>query len=168
MNKRVILEAILKRLDAIKLSAVKAANQAHETATHSETVAKSKYETFGLEASYLAHGQTQRVAQCAKDISDFAALTIRCFDRNTPIGLTALVVIMDECGTEQVLFLGPGAGGVKLSISSETTASLDGKEIMIVTPYSPLGRALLGRMPDDIVVINIAGNRKEFEIIAVY
>ncbi|ABV37011.1 conserved hypothetical protein [Shewanella sediminis HAW-EB3] len=168
MNKSILLTEILKQLDAIKLSAEKAANQAHETATHSETVARSKYETFGLEASYLAHGQAQRVAQCSMDLKAFTELNLCAFNDETPIGLGALVVIMDEKDDEQSLFIGPGAGGVKFSMKVDNQALAEDVEVMVITPSSPLGNALMGRMLDDTVVINIGDNRKEYEIIAVY
>jgi len=168
MNKSILLTEILKHLDVIKQSAVRAAHQAHETATHSETVAKSKYETFGLEASYLAHGQTQRVAECSMDLKAFTELNIRSFNDGTPIGLGALVVIMDENEVQQSLFIGPGAGGVKLTMMVDEQASSEDIEIMIITPSSPLGSALMGRVLDDTVVINIGDNRKEYEIIDVY
>ncbi len=168
MNKSILLSEILKQLDAIKLSAEKAANQAHETATHSEAVARSKYETFGLEASYLAHGQAQRVAECSMDLKAFTGLKLCSFNDGTPIGLGALVVIMDEKDDEQSLFIGPGAGGVKFTMTVDSPASSKEVEIMIITPSSPLGSALIGRMLDDTVVINIGANRKEYEIIGVY
>jgi len=168
MNKSILLTEILKQLDAIKLSAVKAANQAHETATHSETVARSKYETFGLEASYLAHGQAQRVAECTMDLKAFTELNLCAFNDGKPIGLGALVVIMDEKDDEQFLFIGPGAGGLKFSVTVDIQASPEQVEVMIITPSSPLGCALMGRGLDDIVAINIGDNRKEYEIVAVY
>jgi len=168
MNKSILLTEILKQLEAIKLSAVNAANQAHETATHSETVARSKYETFGLEASYLAHGQAQRVAECSMDIKAFTELKLCSFNDRTPIGLGALVAIMDEKDDEQFLFIGPGAGGVRIMMALDPLIPSEEIEIMVITPSSPLGSALMGRLLDDTLVINIGDNRKEYEIVAVY
>jgi len=168
MNQTILLTEILQQLEAIKLSAVNAANQAHETATHSEAVARSKYETFGLEASYLAHGQAQRVAECSMDIKAFTELKLCAYNDVTPIGLGALVVIMDEKNDKQFLFIGPGAGGVKFTMTLDPLILSEEVEIMIITPSSPLGSALMGRFLDDSVVINIGDNRKEYEIVAVY
>ena len=38
---------------------------------HRESVAETKWDTFGLENSYLAHGQSVRVAECETDLAYF-------------------------------------------------------------------------------------------------
>ena len=55
--------ALLQRFETAKW----AAKQAHDAAINEESVAENKYDTFGLEASYLAHGQSQRVLECQTD-----------------------------------------------------------------------------------------------------
>ncbi|GIU32417.1 transcription elongation factor [Shewanella colwelliana] len=165
MDKSDIREALVARLNTMKLAAMRAATQARETATHSETVARSKYETFGLEASYLAHGQTQRVEEFARSQQAFSELTLREFDVNTAIALSAVVVILDEKDVEQTLFIGPSGGGVRFSVTSNAGTDV---EIMVVTPVSPLGAALIGALVNDVVTISIADTIKTYEIIQVF
>ena len=59
MDKKRLLEEIIARLraDAAKMKA--AALATHEEATHEDNKAESKYDTRGLEASYLAEAQAR-------------------------------------------------------------------------------------------------------------
>ena len=75
-----------------------------------------------------------------------------------PIAVGALVEIVDEQDIEQIVFLGPTAGGVKLTYA--------GKSIVIITPSAPLGQALMGQNLDDEIHINVGGQEKSYEITA--
>ncbi|MDY7065315.1 hypothetical protein PsexTeo8_17450 [Pseudomonas extremaustralis] len=57
MNKHAVLQLILEKLAADLDIAQRAAQTAYETATHEENIAENKYDTLGLEASYLAAGR---------------------------------------------------------------------------------------------------------------
>lgn len=57
MNKTAVYQQMLEKL-AIDLDVLqRAAQTAYEAATHEENIAENKYDTLGLEASYLATGQ---------------------------------------------------------------------------------------------------------------
>ncbi len=157
MNKETLLEHILQELERVRLVAVNAVIQASETATSKETIARSKYETFGLEASYLAHGQAMRVAECDEDLAKFKEMTLQYFDDTSPIALSALITLFDENDDEQLLFLGPAAGGLKVQYGQQ--------EVVVITPSSPLGKALIGLKLDDDVDLLIGDNKKTYEII---
>lgn len=166
MDKALLRDIIVVQLESIKQAAVNAANQAHETATHSEAIARSKYETFGLEASYLAHGQTQRVAECQLALQQINGLVLRDFDADTAIGLGALVILEDELEQLQALFISPAAGGVKVQWPELSQYHNDINNVMLVTPAAPLGQALMAKYVDDEVVLT--GQNKQYQIIAVY
>ncbi|WP_299806417.1 GreA/GreB family elongation factor [uncultured Shewanella sp.] len=153
-------------LDKALTRAIAAAKRAHETATDTESIAKSKYETFGLEASYLAHGQSMRVTQCQADIRDFEGmfarinsnLSIEAKESNKPkVELGKLVALMDENGKSQYLFVGPGVGGLKIVEGN--------RSIMVVTLESPLGTAMANKRQGDVFSLIVAGNKREYEII---
>ena len=61
MDKKTLLRLITEKLAAVLEVAVRAAQTAHETATHEENGAEKMYDTLGLEAAYLAAGQSRRV-----------------------------------------------------------------------------------------------------------
>ena len=54
MNKHAVLQLILEKLTVDLDIVQRAAQTAYETATHEENIAENKYDTLGLEASYLA------------------------------------------------------------------------------------------------------------------
>jgi transcription elongation GreA/GreB family factor len=84
---------------------------------------------------------------------------LRTFDEETPIRLTALVTIEADDGSCRQVFLGPDAGGLKLSV--------DDAECIVITSQSPLGRALLGKTCDDEVRVGSGADMKIFTIAAV-
>lgn len=141
MDKSQLLQGIISELTELYDNAITAANIAHDTATHEENVAENKYDTLGLEAAYLAHGQSQRVAECAADLHAYRVLSLAQNTRSETIKLTSLVTITDENASTFTVFLGPAAGGIKVS--------MNGQDVVIVTPASPLGQALLGKHLDD-------------------
>ena len=159
MNKALLLKQLLNALEAVHQGAVDAAMQASDTATHEEAVAENKYDTFGLEASYLAQGQAKRVTECEDDVAAFKNLPATDFTGETPIAVGAVITLEDERGTEQRLFLGPAAGGLKVRFNE--------KDIMVISSSAPLGAALFGHVEGDKVDIDVGGEKKHYEITAV-
>lgn len=165
MNKPLLLKHILAELEIVHQSAVDAAQRAYETATDDENAAENKYDTLGLEASYLAHGQSKRVAECEADVMVFKKLEPLEFLSDTPVAIGALVYIEDEMGGEQIIFLSPVAGGLKIKFNN--------KEITLITPSSPLGKALFTCFVDDEIEVaffndNKPDNKKLYQITAIY
>lgn len=156
MNKSVLLEYIKNTLLSVRNLALNAAIDAHNIATHEENVAENKYDTLGLEAAYLAHGQSQRVAECESAIVAYNQLTSTAFTPETPISLGALITLVDQDGVKTHVFLGPASGGV--------TFTFNKKDITLITSLAPLGRALLGCYAGDDIEVNIAGKINQFEI----
>ena len=153
--RKLIIKALKEDLD----TASKAANTAKETATSKETVAENKYDTFGLEASYLAHGQSIRANELATAIEHYENLPFKQFGEHDNIDITALVTLETDSNYIKYFFLGPEAGGLKLH--------WEGKEIMVITPSTPLGRQLLGKQLDDTIELHIKNNHIIYEIAAI-
>lgn len=158
-NKEHLRQAILQKLEDELKTATQAADTAKETATSDETVAENKYDTFGLEASYLAHGQSQRAAELLLAIKTYRALPLKEFNQQTAIGIGATVCLEDDQGHCKYLFLGPDAGGLK--------ANWNNKEVMIITAQTPLGKRLNGSYLGDNVELEISGQQICFEIVSV-
>lgn len=146
MNKPALLQSIIERLTLDLDIAQRAAQTAYETATHEENVAENKYDTLGLEASYLATGQARRMEEIRQGLAKFRALQLRDF--RTGIELGALVTLESATGARQCFFLGPDAAGLKLEF--------EGCPVMVITPRSPLGQSLLGKEVDD--EVSMGGN----------
>lgn len=159
MNKEDLLHNIITSLTADFMVLTEAARIAHVAATHSECLPDNKYDTTGLEASYVAQGQANRAQEIRQALESYRKLTLRSFDEETIIRLTASVIIESDDGSCREVFLGPDAGGLKL---------VDGDaECIVITPESPLGRALLGKVYGDEIHIGNGASRKTFTIVAV-
>jgi len=136
VNKQEVLARIRERLAEDLALYLRAARSAQAEATDEQSKAENKYDTRGLEASYLARGQSRQAAEAQQALAQFQALSDQPFAATAPIDLGALVELKDRRGSTW-FFLGPSMGG--------TEVTLDGEEITVVTPPSPLGQQLMGR-----------------------
>ena len=159
MHKDALIQQIIKSLTTDLSTLTVAAKTAHAAATHSECLPDNKYDTTGLEASYIAQGQANRAQDIRQSLDRYQKLITRDFDDEAPIRLTALVTMEDERGNQRRVFLGPDAGGLKLVD--------EGEECVVITPESPLGRALLGKVCGDAVETGGGTSRKTYTIVAV-
>ncbi len=158
MDKEALRDQILTRLKSDYALLLQAAKTAHAAAIHEESIPDNKYATLGLEASYLAQGQANRAQEIQQAIQEYQQLSLPQFSAESVIRLTAVVQLEDDAGKMRLVFLGPAAGGLVLE--------LDGVEIMIITPVSPLGQELLGRQVGDQIELKSNGIR-EYEIVSI-
>jgi len=134
---RCFVDMLSGELEALTAAAKNSASMATSEAHRAE----SKYDTFSLEASYMARGQAQRVEELTYALQRLQSLPLSALSATAPVRLGALVRLASGDGAERVLFFGPAAGGEKISV--------DGGEVVIVTARSPLGQALLGKTAGD-------------------
>jgi transcription elongation GreA/GreB family factor len=138
---------------------VQTAESAHGVATDEENRADSKYDTLSLEASYLAQGQANRAHDIRFAIDAYRQLDLREFDDDSAIAVTALVRLEAADGNPMTVFPGPHAGGLKVEEN--------GREVVVITPSSPLGKGLLGKALGDTVELRVDEVKKELEIVEV-
>ena len=158
MNKRTLVKKIIAHLQSELEGYFRAAQAAHAEATHEQNKAENKYDTRGLEASYLARGQSRQAAETEAAIAAFEKLEIRKFAPGEPIGLGALVEL-EQKRERLVYFLGPKAGG--------TEVIHDGREILVITAQSPLGEQLLGKKQGDKLQLTLGGVRDQYRVVLV-
>lgn len=158
MGKREIIQQVIEKLKSELDQYRRAALATHEDATHEENKAEDKYDTRGLEASYLAMGQARQAEEIQQSVQAYESLAVRDFPRSDPVSLGALVTVETRGRSAQYL-VGPRAGGTEVEAESGT--------ILVVTPQSPLGRQLMGRMTGDTLVLEIGGRRSEARIVSV-
>jgi hypothetical protein len=135
MDKRLIVEKIREELRAQFERVKRAADTAREDATDEESRARSKYETQGLEASYLAAGQAGRAEDLALAMETLSAEPFRAYGENDFIDEGALVEV-DLGGEHEWFLLTPCSGGLTLRV--------EGKEVTLLGPGAPLREELLG------------------------
>ena len=158
VNKKTLVKKIIAHLAGELEHYAKAARAAHAEATHEQNKAENKYDTRGLEAAYLARGQSRQAAGVVEAREQFESLAVRGFGPDDPIDLSALVEL-EMKGERLFYFIGPRAGG--------TEVIHEKKEVLVITPQSPLGQQLVGRKQGDRLKIEIAGSRNEYRVLAV-
>lgn len=136
MKKAALVQQIISQLSAELEASLQSARAAHAEATDEQSKAENKYDTRGLEASYLAKGQSRQAAETRDAIAQFSSLELRSFDATDPIDVGALVELETKAG-RTLYFLGPSAGGTEIAVGK--------KEVWVITPQSPLGQLLLGQ-----------------------
>jgi transcription elongation GreA/GreB family factor len=158
VNKQSIIKKIVAQLTAELGVYIKAARAAHAEATHEQSRAENKYDTRGLEASYLARGQSKQAAEIEAAITEFQSLRVRDFGASDAIDVGALVEL--AAGKQRSFyFVGPRAGG--------TEVLEDEQDVLVITRQSPLGQQLMGRKQGEKVNISIAGRTNEYKLAAV-
>jgi hypothetical protein len=135
MNKEHVMAALLEEMET-EIERQRAANkQASSGATDSESKAESKWDTQGLESSYLARGYAHQFAVLVEQAEALRGFEPADFS-GKPAGVGALV----KCDIDDItsyIFLLHCCGGTDLTV--------DGEEVTVVTTESPLGAALSGK-----------------------
>lgn len=157
MNKTHLLPLIIETLEADLAIARDALKASHEAATHAESKAENKYDTRGLEAAYLADGQRRRAHEIEAALSSYRNLPVRSLVDEV-IKLGALVSL-ELAGDSRWVFLGPDAAGLRVAVGNT--------EVLVISPRSPLGQALLGRREGDEVEVQVNGRRQQYEVLSV-
>ena len=158
MNKRAIIQKITEKLAAELEVYFRAAQFSRAEATHESNKAENKYDTRGLEASYLARGQSKQAAELEAAIAEYQKLGVKNFAAGDAINIGALVEL-EHGGECSLYFVGPRAGG--------TEVLHDRKEILVITPQSPLGEQLIGKQAGDQPQLTFGGTKQAAKILKV-
>ena len=168
LSKPSIRQLLVQTLEQQFQAAVQAAQQAKEHATHSESIAEHRYDTLGLESSYLAEGQSKRALELSCDINALKELALLEFEQDSPISTSALVLLkkqsdmteIDQSELFMIVFIAPIAGGLKTTTQHKDLQL----EILVVTNHSPLGKQLTQSYAGDIVTITVKGLSSAYEV----
>lgn len=157
MDKRFLVEQLATRLRESASVARKAEKAAATEARDGATPAEKREDArVALEQGSLARGQAERAARVNAELS-----TLEVFRPSRPpngsIGLGAVVEVEDG-NQGRTFFLAPVGAGVEL-----TGPDGDGF-LSVVTPQSPIGRAVLGKRVGDTVEVTVQGEIREWTI----
>ncbi|HWA86441.1 MAG TPA: transcription elongation factor [Opitutus sp.] len=142
MNKTSVREQILARLRAELDRQTRAAELSRDEAIDEHSQPENRWDTHSQEAAYLAEGQARLVKDIGESIELYQTLPLPDFANGDAIALGALVEL-DAGGNRSSYFVGPRGGGIEFE--------LDGRNVLVLTPQSPLGRELVGRRAGDLV-----------------
>ena len=91
-------------------------------------------------------------------IAEFAKIGVRKFAPGDAIAMGALIELQ-QGGENIIYYLGPRAGG--------TEVIHDKKEILVITPQSPLGEQLAGKKAGELPQIKLGGELRSVKILSV-
>ena len=158
MNKARLTKQIAASLRESLGVLAKAARASHAEATHESSKAENKYDTRGLEAAYLAGGQARQAREILDAIKLYQNLAPRDFTAGEPIDVTALVELEMD-GARSLYFIGPKSGGLEIECQR--------KEILVITPHSPLGQNLIGKTSGARWTAKAGGSVLKYHIVSV-
>jgi hypothetical protein len=133
MQKPAVLAALITHLDSELEGLLRGARASYAAATDPDSKAENKYDTRTLEASYVARGQAQRVAEVQEARHSLMQL------RDLPSGQTVKLgslISLEIGGQKDHYFLSPAEGGTEVTVEEQT--------VMAITPSSPLGSKVMG------------------------
>lgn len=155
-DKGALRDELLARLEAERDTLVQAQRLSQEGVTHADAKSDGSKDMRATEASYIARGQAMRAEALEADVAKVRAMKLRSFGEGDAIALGAVVEVADEQGKRRAVFVAPAGGG-------ETLAG----GVDVVTPRSPLGRALMGAQEGDFIELERGGRTDELEVATV-
>jgi len=155
-SKQALKDELVEQLAAQLQTLERAYAASREAATHEEAKPENDKDTRALEQSYIARGQALRVEEQRSSLADVMAMPTREIARGLPAVIGALVTL-EEDGQRLVFFVAPHGGGAALASGA----------VQVVTPKSPLGRAVLGKCAGDDCEAQVAGRTRELVLLEV-
>lgn len=155
MKKQTLLNFIAhfeKELDAL----LRSAKSAHQAATHEESRAEDRHDTFAIEASYLAAGQAERVKDLRRTLQELNHYLQSNIQSPTSADLGVLIALETDGKKTYSLMLKTGGG---------TQTQVEGITVTLLSPSSPLGDHVIGLVKgDSFIVENKQGNREHLVV----
>lgn len=138
--KEIILNQLISKMKTELHDLEKAAKATKDYATDQEFKSESKYDTRSIEAGYLADAELKRVEDLKLDIQMLEEVDLKASERLGEICIGSLIDLRYQ-NQDRKYFLIPTAGG--------TMVEVEGKAILVVSVFSPLGDAVLGLKQGD-------------------
>lgn len=158
MDKKFLIEQLTDKLRASAQVARKAGQAAADEARDGATAAEKRENArVSQEYSGLARGQSARASQALVEIATLETFRPTPLPKGARIALGAIVEVEEE-GLGRTFFLAPVGAGVEL-----TGPGGDGF-LSVVTPKSPLGKAVLGRKVGETIEVMVEGEPRDWTI----
>jgi hypothetical protein len=142
MNKQDVLKQLTEKLRQQLTVMTEAAKNTHKAATGEEAKQEGKYDTRGLEASYLAGAQAEQTRKLAESLRIFESLELQEFPPDSPVAPGALVET--ECnGTIHYFLLTPCAGGLSIDYQAG--------QLTAISPDAPIYQQLIHCKTGDLI-----------------
>lgn len=161
-----LVDQLRAHLEQTAATAKRAELDAREAARTVATASEKREDgRVALEFGSLATGQSQRAREASEQLAALDAFRqhgLPTYSRDTPIGLGAIVDVAteDADGTWERTF-------ILLPVGAATELEGPGGDgfITVITPASPVGRALMDKRVGDVADVTIKGEPYEWEIL---
>lgn len=158
IDKRVLIDELRKRLEEERATMTRIALEAAAAVAHEDNKPENDKDMRSTEASYLARGQAERAREVERSLGMLSSMVVRSFGPGEKIAAMALVELLQGKTTLVCLVL-PVAGGQRIH--------QNGVEVQVVTPTSPLGKALMGLAEGDEAEVGTPQGTKVYEVVRV-
>lgn len=155
--KKQILDELISRARTELAGLEASAKSNRDFATDPEFKAESKYDTRGLEASYLASAEAKRVEELKLEIQILEEVDVDQSKKLGEISIGALVELEHQ-NQKRKYFLIPTAGG--------TIVKVDDEAVLVVSVFSPIGDALLGLKAGDDFDVETPKETRNYQILS--
>jgi len=160
MQKEPLMTQLIDQLRQSIRVAVTAGRDAAREAQEGGTARERRESSRELrQYASLARGQSRRAAATNRELEQLERFRPQPMGARARVSLGAVVEIEDEeTGEGRTFFLAPAGAG-------RVVTGPDGDGVItVVTPSSPIGRAVLGRRRGDVVDVTVKGDVREWTI----
>lgn len=160
MDKQFLIDQLTARLEASARAALDASEAAAVEAKDGATPAEKREDArAAVELGTIGRAQDQRARRAMAELDALKTFRPTVSRTGAAVTLGALVEIEDcDSGEGRTFFLAPVGAGVTL-----TGPDGDGF-LSVVTPASPVGKAVVGRKVGDVVDVTVDGEPREWTI----
>lgn len=153
--KQKIYDHLLAKIEADIKEAEQVNDSANAYKNSEDMKQEGKYDTRAIEAGYLAGAQAKRLEELKLEKRLLESMDIKQFQDSDEIAAGALIEL-EINSTTQTYFLSNTAGGSMLQV--------DGKTIMIISVFSPIGDAALSLKVGDSFELETPKEVREYQI----
>ncbi len=157
LSKELIIKGFIEKFRSELSALIQSAKAAHAAATHEESKAEDRHDTFAIEASYLAAGQATRVAELEKTLQEFEGYLSST--TNAPSIFRGALFSYELEGQIHHAFCALLGGGSKIQQGTAT--------ISVLSLQSPLGEALEGSKIGEAIEFEVRGVDKIYKILSI-
>jgi transcription elongation GreA/GreB family factor len=158
LDKSALLETLRSRLAEEISTMSRIALEAAAAVSHEDNKPENDKDMRSTEASYLARGQAERARELERGLALLSSMPLRSFSSGERISASALVEL-ESRGATTIGFVLPAGGGQRLQAGS--------MEVQVITPTSPLGKALMGLSEGDTAEVATPQGVRTYEIVSV-
>ena len=160
MDKKALVDQLVRQLELSARAALSARDAAAAEARDGATPDEKREDARAAhQLASLGRAQQKRAQQAMADVDRLTQFRPSPLTGTATIAVGAIVEVEDaDSGEGRTFFLAPVGAGMTL-----TGPGGDG-HLSVVTPVSPIGRAVMGRRSGDVVDVTVDGELREWSI----